>query len=155
MKVLSIESIEVGNDDLEALVRVLNLELMRTSAVPELAERAVAFLPGLERHSCENDANARFIDELRDTETAHLLEHITVELMALAGSPRSLQARTHWDFSRDGRGVFRLRIAFDDDLVALGALKEADLVVDWLYTGVAAPSLESVIERLRRLREAD
>lgn len=152
MKVLSIERIEVGKRDFEALVRVTDPAHMRTSAVPGLAERALALLPGLARHRCENDANARFVDEMRDTETPHLLEHVTVELMALAGSPRSLPARTTWDFSADGQGVFRVRVTFDNDLVALGALREADLIIDWLWTGDGVPDVDGTVERLRALR---
>ncbi len=136
MSVLDITHIQVGETELEAIVRVSDARYLRTSAVPGLPAAALALLPGLERHRCENDAGARFVDELRDTETPHLLEHLTVELMALAGSPRSLPARTSWDFARDGQGVFRVRVAYDDDLVALGAIKEANGIVDWLF-GVA------------------
>ncbi len=80
-------------------------------------------LPGLARHTCDNDEGVDFLRELRDTETAHLLEHVATELAALSGSPRSLRAETSWDFARDGRGVFRLRFDYDDDLVVLGALR--------------------------------
>lgn len=131
---------------------VTDERFMRTSAVPDLPMTARRLLPGLERHRCENDSGARFVDELRDTETPHLLEHVAVELMALAGSPRSLPARTTWDFAADGRGVFRVRIAYDDDLVALGALKEAARVVDWLFGQGARPDIEATAGRLRRLR---
>lgn len=152
MNVLSIERVEVAETDIRAVVRVRDLDLMRTSTAEGLAARAVGLLPGLERHRCENDANVRLVDELADTEAPHLLEHVAVELMALAGSPRALPARTSWDFEADGRGVFRLQLAYDDDLVALGALKEADLVVDWLYGKGAEPDVSSVVQRLRTLR---
>jgi hypothetical protein len=152
VSVLSLAGIEVGPSELEAVVAVTDERFMRTSAVAGLPNAARELLPGLDRHSCENDAGARFVDELRDTETPHLLEHVTVELMALAGSPRSLAARTTWDFARDGRGVFRLRIAYDDDLVALGALKEAVGVVDWLFGEGARPDVDAATARLRRLR---
>ncbi len=108
---------------------------MRTSARPGLAEAAVALLPGLARHTCDNDEGVDFLRELRDTETAHLLEHVATELAALAGSPRSLRAETSWDFARDGRGVFLLRFDYDDDLVVLGALDAAVGVVEWLLVG--------------------
>ena len=150
--VLAIERVEVDEGRLEALVRVRDAADLRTSAVPELPARSVELLPGLERHHCDNDAGARFVEELRDTETPHLLEHVTVELMALAGSSRSLRARTAWDFDRDGSGVFRVHIHFDDDLVALGALREASGIVDWLWGRAERPDIEAAAARLAALR---
>jgi len=151
--VLDIESIEVRRHDLEVVVRVLDLAYLRTSATPGLVDRAAGLLPGLARHSCENDDGRDFLREIRDTETPHLLEHVTCELMALAGSPRSLRGDTSWDFARDGRGVFRVRIEFDDDLVALGALQEGAEIVDWLLRGDGEhPDLDEVVARLRGLR---
>lgn len=157
-----VESVQVGAHQLEALVHVTDPALMRTSAVPSLAHDALSLLPGLRRHTCENDAGLHFGAELADTESAHLLEHVTVELMALAGSPRSLRAETRWDFSADGRGRFRLSLDYDDDLVALGALKEAVLVVDWLLLGEPPgnsdvrrprrPDIQAITTRLQGLR---
>lgn len=170
MPLLAIEQIEVAEKHLEARVRVVDLDRMRTSVTPQLPERALTLLPGLGRHSCENDAAKRFIAELHDTEVPHLLEHVTVELMALAGSPRSLRAQTVWDFARNGQGVFHVRIAFDDDLVAIAALREATVLVEWLMKAPnshsadelvadgmagmsAAPDVAAIVERLSALRQ--
>ena len=153
MPALSIERIEVRERDLEALVRVTDLALVRTSAIPGIAEKASALLPGLTRHSCENDASHDFLRELRDTETPHLLEHVSCELMALAGSPRSLRGRTEWDFAKDGKGVFRVRLEFDDDIVALGALRGAADIVEWLLgDGGQVPDVDVIVQRLESRR---
>lgn len=152
---LAIRSIEVGEGSLEAIVFVTDQSYLRTSHIRDLPERAVELLPGLRRHSCDNEGELDFVRELRDTESAHLLEHIACELMALAGSPRSLRGRTSWDFSRDGRGVFRVSLEFDDDLVAMGALDEAVRIVEWLLAGEergAAPDVDVAVARLARLR---
>lgn len=153
MGAVVVEAVEVRDREIHARVRVTDPALMRTSARPDLGERALGLLPGLARHTCDNDEDAAFTLELRDTESAHLLEHVTVELAALAGSPRSLRAATSWDFSADGRGVFRLRFAYDDDLVVLGALREAVTVVDWLLTPDGdVPDVDAIVVRLRELR---
>lgn len=152
---ITIEAIEVAPERLEALVHVLDDALMRTSSVDGLSARAVALLPGLKRHTCENDAGLHFGAEIADTEMVHLIEHVTVELMALSGSPRSLRAETRWDFAADGRGRFRISIAYDDDLVALGALKEAVRVVEWLIDGgrgEETPDPEAIAARFAALR---
>lgn len=135
---LSIESVTVGEEALEAVVRV-EPTMQRTSQAPGSASRVRALLPGLARHTCENERGASFLAELGDTETAHLLEHVACELMALAGSPRSLRGRTSWDFARDGSGVFRVALEFDHDLVALGALKAAPAIVGWAMSGEGEP----------------
>lgn len=153
MNVVSVQSVTVGECHLEATVFVAEEHLMRTSHVDGARERAMSLLSGLARHSCDNETGGRFVDELRDTETAHLLEHITVELMALSGSPRTLKGRTEWDFIRDRRGTFVLTIEYDDDLVALGALKEAVSIVDWVMGETPVrPDVEEIVQRLRDLR---
>jgi hypothetical protein len=149
---LAVERIDVADAYLEARVRVKDPTRVRTSAVPGLPELALGALPGLARHSCENEAGARFVDELADTEVPHLLEHVTVELMALAGSPRSLKARTFWDFARDGRNVFRVRVSFDDDGIALGAFDEAVCLTEALMGGGPVPDADAVARGAHSLR---
>jgi hypothetical protein len=151
--VLCVERVEVRESDVVARVRVPDDRYMRTSASPGLSRRAFDMLPGLRRHVCSNDAGRPFERELSDTETAHLFEHVVCELMALAGSPRNLSAQTSWDFAREGRGVFAVRVEYEDDLVALGALKSAVPLVNWLVLGAGeAPDVDSVEKRLAALR---
>ena len=152
MGVLSIERIDVGPERLEALVHT-KPSLSRTSAAAGVAERAVALLPGLVRHTCENGTAHGILAELADTETLHLLEHVAVELMALAGSPRSLRAETARDFARDGAYTYRVSLAYDDDLVALGALREGLGIVDWLLGEPAEkPDVGAMVAALRDKR---
>jgi hypothetical protein len=155
MSALSIDRIEVGAERLEAIVRA-EPALERTTRIDGVATRALELLPGLARHTCENGTAHGMVAELADTETAHLLEHVAVECMALAGSPRTLRAETAWDFARDGAHVYRLRMAYDIDLVALGALRAGVHIVDWLV-GVAAvrPDLETIIAGLQRVRATE
>lgn len=148
---MRVESVTVGTGSLEALVRFDPHEPLRTDAA--LAARALELLPGLGRHRCENDAHRIFAAEIRDTEVAHLLEHVACELMALAGSPRTLGGETSWDFARDGRGVFRVTLRFDDDLVALGALKASAEVVEALAEGRQPPDVDETVAKLRELRD--
>jgi cyanophycin synthetase len=154
MTVLVIERVDVSPGRVEALVRVPEGEPVRTRLSLGLAERALALLPGLRRHTCENGSAHGIAAELADTETPHLLEHVAFELMALSGSPRTLRGETAWDFSADGRGVFRVRLGYDDDLVALGALRAAVGVCEWLLLPDAAekPDVEATVTLLSELR---
>jgi hypothetical protein len=147
-----IESVTIGEGRASAVVRLEPGDPARTSADPGLAARMVTLLPGLARHRCDNGAGRSFPAELRDTELAHLFEHVACELMALAGSPRRLRGETSWDFARDGRGVFRVTLQFDDDLVAIGALDAARRVVAGLIADGDRPDIDAEVARLRGLR---
>lgn len=160
---MRVVSITVDPARVEAVVGFEAAEPLRTSSFPRLSERALRLLPGLRGHRCDNGAGITFADEMADTEIAHLLEHVAVELMALSGSPTTLAGRTQWDFRADGHGVFRVLMEYDDDLVAIGALKEAMEIVDWL-TGAGSghadpvaneagvPDVRSAVGRLRTAR---
>lgn len=151
---MAIDTVTVGEGHLEALVRVSDARFARSSAMPGAGARAASILPGLARHRCENGTAHGVLRELDDTESPHLLEHLAVELMALSGSPRTLRALTTWDFARDGRGVFRVRLEFDDDLVALGALREALTLLPWILAEQGErPDGAAAAERLRALRQ--
>ena len=137
---------------LEALVVFDPGEPLRTSEVPGLASSALSALPGLKGHRCRNGAGLGFAKELEDTELAHLVEHGTLEIMAMAGSPDTLRGATTWDFEADGPGTFRVSVAWDDDLVALGSLRFACVLVGALARAEEPPDAVAEARRLRGLR---
>lgn len=150
---LRIEAVEVGERRLEARVRVDAAGALTTRAWPGMADRLWSLLPGLARHSCHNDGGVSFREELADTQLAHCVEHVAAELMALAGSPRNLRGETRWDFSADGPGVYRVALEYDDDLVALGALRESVAIVEWAaLEDREPPSPSNIAQGLRGLR---
>lgn len=153
---LVISEVVVGPDLAEAVVRVTSEHSMRTSAYAGLSQRVVSVLPGIVRHRCECGSSHGIEAELADTETPHLLEHVALELMVLAGSPRTLRGKTSWDFKADGRGVFRVTLEYDDDLVALEALKRGTRIVDALLADDSQLALEQLVAqavvRLTELR---
>lgn len=149
---MRVESVTVGADAIEAVLRFVPGEPLRTSEAAGLADRLLAALPGLKGHHCDNGGGMTFPEELRDTEIAHAVEHAALELMAMAGSPATLRGETSWDFARRGRGVFRVRLGYDDSAAAIGALKSAVALVDALVRGEAAPDAVDEAARLRRLR---
>lgn len=96
---------------MEAVVRVSSPEFMRTRDFDGLAVRVLERFPEMRRHRCECGSARGIARELADTETPHLLEHVALELLALEGASRSnTRGDTTWDFEKDGRGVFRVRI---------------------------------------------
>lgn len=79
---------------------------------PGFAQKLLAQYPRLRVHACDNGAAKSFAQELETTEVAHALEHLIVELLALETnrSRFDIKGQTAWNFSRDGQGVYRLRI---------------------------------------------
>ena len=148
MSVLQVERVEVTSEAVVAQVRVLEPAFMRTSAAPGLAEQLSALLPGIVRHRCDCGSAHGVLAELADTETPHLLEHVVLEVMALAGSPRTLRGSTSWDFARDRRGVFEVHLGYDDARVALGALDLGAAIVDGLFGVSAVPDIAAEAQRL-------
>jgi hypothetical protein len=154
VSVLRIERIDVGPERVEALVRVTDRDYASTAVSPGLPQRALGILPGLARHTCVNGSAHGHVAELADTETPHLLEHVACELMALSGSPRSLRGETAWDFAVDGPGVFHVRLAYDDDLAALGALRNGVEVVEWLLGASSdQPDVGRMVTELAEMRQ--
>lgn len=150
---MKVHAVTVCPDRVDVVIGVDGEHMMRTSSTPGLTGRVLEILPTLEKHLCENPAGRSFAEELADTEIPHLFEHVVMEIMALAGSPRTLRGQTRWDFRRDGRGVFRVSVEYDDDLVCLGSIKLADQVMRHLLDGAEEPDVGSETARLRALRQ--
>lgn len=149
---MRVNSVTVCDDRVDVIVDVGDAEAQRTISDSSIASRALQLLPGLESHVCRNGDGRSFAEELADTEVPHLFEHVVMELMAAAGSPRTLRGETSWDFKRDGRGIFRVSFEYDDDLVCLGAIKAAAKVMGYLTEGGAPPDTAAETARLRSLR---
>lgn len=149
---MRVRSVSVGPSAVEAVVDFDPGEPLRTSQVERAEERVLAVLPGLKGHRCDNTDRRPFARELKDTELAHVLEHAALEVMALAGSPPTLRGRTSWDFAKDGRGVFRVSVEYDNDLVAIGSIAVAESLVRWLAEGGDAPDPPAQARRLAEMR---
>jgi hypothetical protein len=149
---MRVHSVTVCPDRVDVVIKVESEAATRTSLDSAVADRALELLPGLARHRCFNEGGRTFAEELADTEVPHLFEHVVLELMAAAGSPRSLRGETAWDFKLDGRGVFRVSLEYDDDLVCLGAIKTAGDIVGYIIRGGERPDVGAHAENLAALR---
>ncbi|MRS12616.1 MAG: hypothetical protein EG823_06050 [Actinobacteria bacterium] len=149
---MHVRSVTVGADRVDVVLNVESAAAMRTSHDGSIVARAFDLLPGLADHRCANDDGRPFSEEIADTEVPHLFEHVVLELMARSGSPRTLKGETTWDFRRDGPGVFHVSLAYDNDLVCLGAVKAAARFVEYMLSGGDVPDVRAEIEALTALR---
>jgi cyanophycin synthetase len=73
---------------IEAIVDIGDLAERPSHTIPGLYDRLTAWLPGLVEHRCGVGERGGFLMRLRDgTYAAHILEHVTIELENLAGTP--------------------------------------------------------------------
>ena len=152
-ELLTVERVAAKGPCTVARVRVAPGGPLRTSGLPGVSQAACNVLPGLARHRCDCGFAHGIVAELSDTELPHLLEHIALELLALAGSPRTIVGETSWDFARDGRGVFYVAIRADDQGAARAALCEAAALVNALAARACDPGIvRTTVERIAAAR---
>lgn len=113
------------------------------------AERLLEWLPGLAQHRCSTDAVRPFTQEMRDTEVPHLFEHVVLEVMARAGSPRTVAGHTVW---RRGDDAFRVSIFDDDDAVCAGAARLALALIEHALGDGAPVDIHARIADVAALR---
>ena len=98
----------------EAWIDIGEFEDYPSNKLPGFTERLTAFLPSLIEHRCSRDERGGFIARLNEgTWIGHVLEHVALELMTLAGLPGGF-GRTR---ETTERGVYKLAIRnWQDDI---------------------------------------
>ncbi|MDD2744754.1 MAG: cyanophycin synthetase [Rhodocyclaceae bacterium] len=93
---------------IETWVDIGALEDLPSNKIPGLFERLEGWLPGLVEHRCSYDERGGFLRRLQEgTWAGHILEHIVLELMTLAGLPDGF-GRTR---ETSTRGVYKLVVS--------------------------------------------
>ena len=93
---------------IETWIDIGELEDFPSDKIPGLYERLEAWLPGLVEHRCNYDERGGFLRRLKEgTWAGHILEHIVLELMTVAGLPDGF-GRTR---ETTTRGVYKLVVS--------------------------------------------
>ena len=91
---------------------------------PALANALTAAIPTLPAHACVNDRGPTFGAVLADTSVPHVLEHLVIDAQARASADgATFVGTTVW--TDETAGTARIEVSYADDLVALGAVKQA------------------------------
>ena len=149
-KLFDIQKVSVGPVNLDAYVELLPSAPYFTGDDPAGTDRVMSLMPDLASHFCLGDASERFGAVVDDTELAHLLEHVTVELVARTGLGGEISSgRT----TRVGKDTFVVRLACPDDVLVCGALSSAVWILEWAFSGGGepAPDIDAVVDGLREL----
>lgn len=135
-QLFDIKKVTVGPKNLEAIVELAANALVMTSEDLEGTTRVWQVMPELRDHVCLGDESGTFGDVMGDTELAHLLEHVTVELLArtdVAGDIACGQT------SEVGERTYKIVLKCIDDVLVVGALSSAAWIMQWAFSGGGEP----------------
>ena len=135
-QLFDIKKVTVGPKNLEAIVELAANAPLMTSEDLEGTTRVWQVMPELRDHVCLGDESGTFGDVMGDTELAHLLEHVTVELLArtdVAGDIACGQT------SEVGERTYKIVLKCIDDVLVVGALSSAAWIMQWAFSGGGEP----------------
>ncbi len=135
-QLFDIKKVTVGPKNLEAIVELAANAPLMTSEDLEGTTRVWKVMPELRDHVCLGDESGTFGDVMGDTELAHLLEHVTVELLArtdVAGDIACGQT------SEVGERTYKIVLKCIDDVLVVGALSSAAWIMQWAFSGGGEP----------------
>lgn len=127
MKILKVNKLRGPNiwanyPVLEAWVDLEEMKDTSSEMIPGFNERLMGWLPTMVEHRCSIGERGGFFVRLRrGTYMAHILEHVTLELQSLSGTPVGFgRAReTNTD------GIYKVAIAYKEEKLALACLDKA------------------------------
>ena len=123
-----------------------------TSQVPHLPQMLFQLYPSLARHKCENGRGYTFRRECRATEIPHLFEHLIIELQGQAQPTYRLRGETEWNWHVDPRGRFYVYVDYENELLAVAAIRLAEQVIRALdRRELEALNVRVEMERLREI----
>ncbi|MGD9834614.1 MAG: cyanophycin synthetase [Piscinibacter sp.] len=119
---------------LEVWLDLGTLEEFPSNKLPGFVQRLTAALPALEEHHCGVGERGGFLQRLQEgTWMGHVLEHVVIELLNLAGMPTGFgQTR-----STSQHGVYRMVFRARDEAVARCALEQGHRVLMGVINGRA------------------
>lgn len=135
-QLFDIKKVTVGPKNLEAIVGLAANAPVMTSEDLEGTTRVWQVMPELRDHVCLGDESGVFGDVMGNTELAHLLEHVTVELLArtdVAGDIACGQT------SEVGERTYKIVLKCVDDVLVVGALSSAAWIMQWAFSGGGEP----------------
>lgn len=153
-QVLDIQKVTVGPTSFTATVEVVEGAPLMTSENVEATARIYWLMPSIADQVCLGDASEKFQDVMGDTELPHLMEHVTVELLARTGMAGDISCgRTRHVSER----TFEVEFVCPDDVLVASALSSAVFIVEWAFSGAdpeQAPNVDAIVQGISQLTSA-
>ena len=148
----NILKVTVGPKKLTARVLVNPGMPLMTSEDVEATARVYYLAPAIAEHMCLGDAGSKFQDCMGHTELAHLLEHLTVEIMNETGLVDGISSGRTRGVMGDER-LFDVEVSCPDDALAIGALSSASFMMNWafLHADQTPPDFPGTVSALASL----
>ena len=137
-QLIVIRKVVVGAQYLTATVQVAPDGPLYTSEDLEATTRIYNLMPSIVDQACMGDGGTVFRDVMGDTEVAHLLEHVTIELLARTNLAGDVSVGRTW-LVDEPRRLYDVQLACPDDALVAGALSSAVWLVNWAFAGGGAP----------------
>lgn len=135
-QLFEIKKIVIGPKNLEAVVDLAPNAPLMTSEDLEGTTRVWQVMPELRDHVCLGDKSGNFGEVMGATELAHLLEHVTVELLARTNIAGDI---TCGQTAQMGEREFKITFPCPDDVLVVGALSSAAWLMQWAFSGGGDP----------------
>ena len=114
------------------------------------AQRVYDLMPQIASHACVSEAGDTFRDALPNTETAHLLEHVCVELMCRLGIEDVSAGNTSATPGQER--CWTVKLSCPDDVIVAGVLSSALFIMEWAFSDDGGkPDVDGIVEGLRAL----
>ena len=136
------------------VVEIPETEIFHTAQAPRVPRILFKLFPHMVTQRCHNGAGLSFRREAEATEIPHLFEHLILEIQDQVrrhvGEP--FTGETHLNWTIDPRGRYYVTIDYDDEIVALGAIRLAERVINALDSReIAQLDMPREVGRLRDL----
>lgn len=111
-------------------------------------------LPDIIDHACLGDEGETFKDAMGATELAHLLEHVTIELICRTGLAGDISCGRTWEVAGEDR-TYDVQLSCPDDVLVASAISSAAWILEWAYSGAEdpAPDVDAIVAGIKSLVE--
>ncbi len=111
-------------------------------------------LPDIIDHACLGDEGETFKDAMGATELAHLLEHVTIELICRTGLAGDISCGRTWEVTGEDR-TYDVQLSCPDDVLVASAISSAAWILEWAYSGAEdpAPDVDAIVAGIKSLVE--
>lgn len=146
---ISITKVEIDSQYFTAHVRIGEETPLFTCDDLEATTRIYDIMPHIIEHACVGDASDTFKDVMGNTELAHLLEHVCVELLSQTDIAGDVPAGKTFISPNVNRG-YVLQFTCSDDALVAAAFASAVWIMNWAFSGAAGstPNCDAIVQAI-------
>ncbi len=146
---ISITKVEIDSQYFTAHIRIGEETPLFTCDDLEATTRIYDIMPHIIEHACVGDASDTFKDVMGNTELAHLLEHVCVELLSQTDIAGDVPAGKTFISPNVNRG-YVLQFTCSDDALVAAAFASAVWIMNWAFSGAAGstPNCEAIVQAI-------